>query len=391
LSHPPAVPATPLSRPLARLALEDGTVLTGNGFGAATESVGELVFNTSMIGYQEILSDPSYRGQTVLLTQPHIGNYGVSSEDEESGKLWLSGLVVRELCERASNFRSATELGDYMLQHGVPGIDGVDTRMLTRKVRDHGEQRVLITRDLSSSDAQLVERVRKAPKVADIDHVLKVTTAQAFRWERGYESTWSAKAPSPGPRGGKKKHIVAYDFGAKRNILRSLVACGLDVTVVPAATKAEAVLAMKPDGVFLSNGPGDPAICRYAIESAKLLVQKLPVFGICLGHQILGHVFGGKTYKMKFGHHGGNQPVIDLTTGKVEITAQNHSYAVDPRSLPDSVVMTHKNLNDDTCEGLRHKELPVFSVQYHPEAAPGPHDALYLFHRFVELLDGVRV
>ncbi len=344
-----------------------------------------------MIGYQEILTDPSYRGQTVLLTQPHIGNYGVTSEDEESAKLWLSALVVREACERASNFRSAMELSDYLAQHGVPGIEGIDTRLLTRKVRDTGEQRVLITRDTTSSDAQLVERVRKAPKVADVDHVLKVTTPEAYRWERGYESKLSPKAPSPGPQKGKRYHVVAYDFGAKRNILRSLVACGLDVTVVPAETKAEKVLEYKPDGVFLSNGPGDPAICRYAIDAAKVLTKKLPVFGICLGHQILGHVFGGKTYKMKFGHHGGNQPVIDLTTGKVEITAQNHSYAVDPSSLPDSVVVTHKNLNDNTVEGLRHRELPVFSVQYHPEAAPGPHDALYLFHRFVELLDGVRV
>jgi carbamoyl-phosphate synthase small subunit len=216
-------------------------VLLGRGFGAATESVGELVFNTSMTGYQEILTDPSYRGQTVLLTQPHIGNYGVSSEDEESSKLWLSGLVVREACTRASNFRSAIELSDYLAQHGVPGIDGIDTRMLTRKVRDHGEQRVLITRDVTSSDAQLVERVRKAPRVADVDHVLKVTTQQPYRWERGYESQWSPPAPSKGPR--SRKHVVAYDFGAKRNILRSLVACGLDVTVVPAETKAEAVLA----------------------------------------------------------------------------------------------------------------------------------------------------
>lgn len=369
--------------------LEDGAVLVGRGFGAATDSVGELVFNTSMTGYQEILTDPSYRGQTVLLTQPHIGNYGVTHEDEESSKLWLSGLVVREACERASNFRSAMELSDYLAQHGVPGIEGVDTRMLTRAVRDRGEQRILITRDMTSSDAQLVEKVRKAPKVADVDHVLKVTTQQPYEWKKGYESPFSP--PAPAKAGGKRRTIVAYDFGAKRNILRSLVACGLDVIVVPAETPAAAVLERKPDGVFLSNGPGDPAICRYAIESAKVLVKKLPVFGICLGHQILGHVFGGKTYKMKFGHHGGNQPVIDLTTGKVEITSQNHSYAVDPQSLPDGVVMTHKNLNDNTCEGLRHKELPVFSVQYHPEAAPGPHDALYLFKRFVELLDGVTV
>jgi len=386
---PPATNRSPTARPPARLVLEDGTVLAGRGFGAATDSVGELVFNTSMTGYQEILTDPSYRGQTVLLTQPHIGNYGVTHDDEESGKLWLSALVVREACERASNFRSAMELSDYLAQHGVPGIDGVDTRMLTRAVRDRGEQRVLITRDMTSTDAQLVEKVRKAPKVADVDHVLKVTTPQPYEWKKGYESPFSP--PAPAKAGGKRRTIVAYDFGAKRNILRSLAACGLDVIVVPAETPAAAVLERKPDGVFLSNGPGDPAICRYAIESAKVLVKKLPVFGICLGHQILGHVFGGKTYKMKFGHHGGNQPVIDLTTGKVEITSQNHSYAVDPQSLPDGVAMTHKNLNDNTCEGLRHMELPVFSVQYHPEAAPGPHDALYLFKRFVELLDGVTV
>jgi carbamoyl-phosphate synthase small subunit len=386
---PPATDRSPSARPPARLVLEDGAVLVGRGFGASTDSIGELVFNTSMTGYQEILTDPSYRGQTVLLTQPHIGNYGVTHEDEESGKLWLSALVVREACERASNFRSAMELSDYLAQHGVPGIEGVDTRMLTRAVRDRGEQRVLVTRDMTSTDAQLVEKVRKAPKVADVDHVLKVTTPKPYEWKKGYESPFSP--PAPAKAGGKRRTIVAYDFGAKRNILRSLAACGLDVIVVPAETPAAAVLERKPDGVFLSNGPGDPAICRYAIESAKILVKKLPVFGICLGHQILGHVFGGKTYKMKFGHHGGNQPVIDLTTGKVEITAQNHSYAVDPQSLPDGVAMTHKNLNDNTCEGLRHKELPVFSVQYHPEAAPGPHDALYLFKRFVELLDGVTV
>ncbi len=356
----------------------------GQGFGAATETVGELVFNTSMSGYQEILTDPSYRGQTVMLTQPHIGNYGVNSEDEESIKLWLSGLVVREACARASNFRSGAELSDYLAQHGVPGIEGVDTRMLTRRVRDHGEQRVLITRDLTSTEAQLVDRVRRAPRVADVDHVLAVSTAAAYRWDKGYESQWSAVAPAASK--GKRLHVVAYDFGAKRNILRSLVACGLDVTVVPAATPAATVLEQKPDGVFLSNGPGDPAICRYAIEASKVLVQKVPVFGICLGHQILAHVFGGKTYKMKFGHHGGNQPVIDLTTGKVEITSQNHSYAVDPASLPAHVEVTHRNLNDNTVEGLQHRELPVFSVQYHPEAAPGPHDALYLFRRFVELL-----
>ena len=375
----------------ARLALEDGTVLSGRGFGADTESLGELVFNTSMTGYQEILTDPSYRGQTVLLTQPHIGNYGVNSDDEESTKLWLSGLVVREACDQASNFRSRTELTDYLAQHGVPGIDGIDTRMLVRKVRDHGELRILITSDTKASDEELVARVRKAPRVADVDHVLAVTTDQRFEWQRGYDSPFSPPAQMlqgklPTDARKPRLRVVAYDFGAKRNILRSLVASGLNVTVVPANTPAAAVLEMKPDGVFLSNGPGDPAICRYAIESTSELVKKVPVFGICLGHQILGHVFGGKTYKMKFGHHGGNQPVMDLQTGKVEITSQNHSYAVDPRSLPDAVEVTHQNLNDKTVEGMRHKELPVFSVQYHPEAAPGPHDSLYLFGRFLDLL-----
>ena len=380
-------PYTRPVRPPARLVLEDGTVLVGRGIGAAQDAFGELVFNTSMTGYQEILTDPSYRGQTVLLTQPHIGNYGVSGEDEESAKLWLSALVVREACSRASNFRSGSELHDYLEQHGVPGIEGLDTRALTRRVRDHGEQRVLVTRDMESTEAELVAKVQASPRVGDVDHVLKVTTAEAHTWDRGYESDFSAKPPYLG--GDPKRHrIVAYDFGAKRNILRSLTTCGLDVTVVPADTPAEAVLERQPDGVFLSNGPGDPQVCAYGVEAAKKLVQAVPVFGICLGHQILAQTFGGKTYKMPFGHHGGNQPVIDLTTDKVEITSQNHSYAVDGDSLPDAVVVTHRNLNDDTVEGLRHKELPVFSVQYHPEAAPGPHDALYLFKRFVEMLDG---
>jgi carbamoyl-phosphate synthase small subunit len=378
--------------------LEDGTVLHGRGFGAAVDSIGELVFNTSMTGYQEILSDPSYRGQMVLLTQPHMGNYGVNSEDEESTRIWTSGLIVREACARASNFRAGTELSDYLAQHGVPGIDGVDTRMLVRKVREGGEMRCLITGDTRTGDKDLVARVQKAPHVADTDHVLVVTTKTRYDWTGGYQSPFAAPpallhgghdraaAPAPGPR----RRVVAYDFGMKRNILRSLVATGFDVTVVPAETPAGAVLERAPDGVFLSNGPGDPAICRYAIAAAKELVQKVPVFGICLGHQILGHVFGGRTFKMKFGHHGGNQPVLDKTTGKVEITAQNHSYAVDPQSLPDAVTVTHVNLNDGTIEGMRHRELPVFSVQYHPEAAPGPHDSLYLFGRFLDLVQGRR-
>jgi carbamoyl-phosphate synthase small subunit len=370
----------------ARLILEDGTVCVGRSFGASQTTIGELVFNTSMTGYQEILTDPSYRGQTVLLTQPHIGNYGVNSEDEESTRLWLSGLIVREACAASSNFRSAGELGDYLRQHNVPGIDDVDTRMITRRVRTGGSMRVMITEDMATDLQALVARIKQAPTTSDVDHVLEVTTPDVVHWTRGDE-TLLPPPRLPRPSNQKVYKIVAYDFGAKRNILRSLVESGFDVTVVPATTPAEVVLERKPDGVFLSNGPGDPALCTYAVQAAKALVQKVPVFGICLGHQILGQVFGAKTYKLKFGHHGGNQPVMDLSTEKVEITAQNHSFAVDPSRLPAQVQVTHVNLNDKTVEGLRHKELPVFSVQYHPEAAPGPHDSLYLFERFRRVLE----
>ncbi|MEE2888172.1 MAG: glutamine-hydrolyzing carbamoyl-phosphate synthase small subunit, partial [Planctomycetota bacterium] len=273
----------------ARLALEDGTCLTGRSFGAATESVGELVFNTSITGYQEILTDPSYRGQTVLLTQPHIGNYGVNGEDEESNKLWLSGLIVREASTRGSNFRSGGELYDYLAQHNVPAIEEVDTRMLTRRVRSAGSLKVLITEDMDSSEEQLVERARSAPSISDEDHVKAVTLDGPLPWNRGFESEFSARLETTAP---SRLAIVAYDFGAKRNILRSLVQCGFDVTVVPADTPAEAVLERSPDGVFLSNGPGDPAVVPYAVEAAKRLVGKVPMFGICLGHQILAQVFG---------------------------------------------------------------------------------------------------
>ncbi|MHC4078281.1 MAG: glutamine-hydrolyzing carbamoyl-phosphate synthase small subunit [Planctomycetota bacterium] len=369
----------------ARLILEDGTVLRGRAFGAEVESIAELVFNTSITGYQEILTDPSYRGQTVMLTQPHIGNYGVNSEDEESAHIWTSGLIVREACGRSSNFRSGGDLSDYLAQHGVPGIEEVDTRLLTRRVRSGGAMRVLITPEMDTPLEKLLERLREAPTVSDEDHVKAVSTNEIQSWTRGYESPFApalennSKQPIP---------IVAYDLGIKRNILRSLVQSGFEVTVVPADTKAEVVLERKPGGVFLSNGPGDPAVISYVVEEVRKFVEKVPVFGICLGHQVLARVFGAETFKMKFGHHGGNQPVMDLTTEKVEITAQNHSFAVDPERLPDNVEVTHRNLNDDTVEGLRHKELPVFSVQYHPEAAPGPHDSLYLFERFRQVIEG---
>ena len=379
---------TATTRKPARLVLEDGTVCVGRSFGAPVTTVGELVFNTSMTGYQEILTDPSYRGQSVLLTQPHIGNYGVNNEDEESVRLWLSGLIVREACARSSNFRSAGELGAYLHQHGVPGIEDVDTRMLTRRVRTAGAMRVMITDDMTTDVATLVTRMKSAPTTSEVDHVLEVTAPDIHEWTRGDETLFPP--PRASVAGQRRLRVVAYDFGAKRNILRSLVECGFDVTVVPARTPAEAVLERKPDGVFLSNGPGDPALCTYAVSAVQRLVKQVPVFGICLGHQILGQVFGAKTFKLKFGHHGGNQPVMDLATERVEITSQNHSFAVDQETLPDAVVVTHTNLNDGTVEGLRHTELPVFSVQYHPEASPGPHDSFYLFGRFREVIESGR-
>lgn len=364
------------------LALADGRVFRGEALGAEGEAVGEVVFNTSMTGYQEIITDPSYKGQIVVMTYPLIGNYGINQEDAESRRPWVEGFIVKESSPIYSSWRGRTTLDDYMKRHGIVGIQSIDTRALTRHLRDRGAQEGIISsRELDPE--RLVARAKVAPSLIGRDLVREVTIRDPEGWG---EALWDrVKGYQPPPA--KRLRVVAYDSGIKRNILRQLASVGCEVSVVPASTRAAAVLEMKPDGVFLSNGPGDPEGVPYLIESVRGLFGKLPIFGICLGHQILGLAVGGRTYKLKFGHHGGNHPVRDLSTGKVEITAQNHGFAVDPRSVePFGFVETHVNLNDGTSEGMRHRELPVLSVQYHPEASPGPHDASYLFSRFVDLM-----
>jgi carbamoyl-phosphate synthase small subunit len=367
----------------AMLALADGRVFPGRSFGAEGEAVGEVVFNTSMMGYQEITTDPSYAGQIVTMTYPLIGNYGINPEDIEAKRIHLEGFVVREACPFPSNWRSKMTLSDYFAKKGVVGIEGVDTRALTRHIREFGAQMGVI----SSADLHpksLIAKAAAAPSLDGRDLVPGVTSDKPYWWA---QSTW---ARQEGYRNAADNHgafyVVAYDYGIKHNIMRNLVASGCRVEVVPAATPAEDVLARRPDGIFLSNGPGDPAAVTYAIAATKKLLGKTPIFGICLGHQILCLALGGRTYKLKYGHHGGNQPVMDLTTEKVEITAQNHGFAVDIDSMGGDLVCTHVNLNDRTVEGMAHKKLPVFSVQYHPEASPGPHDARYLFERFIQLM-----
>jgi carbamoyl-phosphate synthase small subunit len=364
----------------ARLALEDGTVVAGKAFGATSDGAGEVVFNTAITGYQEVVTDPSYRGQIVVMTATEIGNVGWNPEDLESPRPWLSGFVVRELSPIVSNWRSKARLDEALAQAGVPGISGVDTRALTRRLRDGGAMRGLITTETRSNldDRELVERVRQTPGLEGRDLVREVTSSQKYSWD---EPSWRVKKPAA------DKHVVAFDFGIKHNILRRLVDSGFRVTVVPAATPASEVLALSPDGVFLSNGPGDPAAVGYAVQACREILQKnVPLFGICLGHQILGLALGGTTYKLKFGHHGANQPVKDLATGKVEITSQNHGFAVDVESLRGKAELSHVNLNDGTVEGMKLSDQPAFSVQYHPEASPGPHDAAYLFERFRKLM-----
>jgi carbamoyl-phosphate synthase small subunit len=373
------------SRNDARLVLEDGLIARGTSIGARGEAFGELVFNTSLTGYQEVLTDPSYRGQIVVMTNPLIGNYGVNDEDDEAERPYLAGFVVRELSRVASNWRSREPLGAWLARHGIVAIAGVDTRQLTRRIRDRGAMTALITTE-AAEDAELLRRVRAAPRLEERDLVREVTRGRRLDWEEGYAPGLQPDlAAAEGPPG--RPHVVALDYGAKENIFRSLTEAGFRVTVLPSSASAADVLAERPDGVFLSNGPGDPALLEHEVGTVRGLLGKTPLFGICLGHQILGQAIGARTFKLKFGHHGGNQPVKNLKTGHVEITAQNHGFAVDPASLPEDAKVTHVNLNDGTCEGLELPARMAFSVQYHPEAAPGPHDSLYLFREFRRLVD----
>jgi len=379
------------------LALEDGRTFVGESFGAEGTSVGEVCFNTSMSGYQEVLTDPSYRGQMVAMTCPQIGNYGINALDEESDSPHVRGFIIEELSPVASNWRSEETLDNYLKRWNILGIQGIDTRALTRHLRDKGAMKGCIS-TLANSPEQAVQWARESVGVVGQDFVREVTPKAAFDWDpdsvlsRAWTSS-TVEGTVNGPKGRfeslppVRHQIVAYDFGMKRNILRRLRQEGFGVRVVPAGTSAKEVLAMKPEGVFLSNGPGDPAALTQVHENIRQLVHEIPVFGICLGHQMLAYGFGGKTFKLKFGHRGGNQPVQDLRTGKVTITSQNHGFAVDPDSLPADVEVTHINLNDRTVEGMKHKTLPVFSVQYHPEAAPGPNDASYFFGQFAELIE----
>jgi carbamoyl-phosphate synthase small subunit len=366
----------------AWLVLRDGRTFRGRALGAVGEASGEVIFNTAMQGYQEILTDPSYRGQIVAMTYPMIGNYGVNEEDVESRRPWVNGFIVKEASAVASNFRAGSSLDDYLERHGIVGIQDIDTRALTRHLRDHGAQDGIVS-SAEADPRELAERARALPGLIGRDLVAEVTAEAPYTWSEGHWELSRGYVAPPVPR----FNVVAYDCGIKFNILRQLRATGCDVTVVPASTSSAEVLARKPSGVFLSNGPGDPEGVPYLIESVRGLLGRVPIFGICLGHQILGLAAGGRTYKLPFGHHGANHPIKDLSTGRVEITAQNHGFAVDPESVSAlGWEPTHVNLNDGTCEGLRHQEWPVFSVQYHPEASPGPHDANYLFHRFTDLM-----
>ena len=368
----------------AWLALEDGLVVRGRAVGADGERAGDLVFHTGMSGYHEILTDPSYAGQVVLMTYPLIGNYGVAEEDAESARAWPEAFVMREMSSIQSNFRADCTLTDWLERNGVVAIDGVDTRALTKRVREHGCLRCVVSTVDGEADS-LVAKAKAAPSTDGRDLASVVSTKEAYDWTDDYDASYPTELA---PHRGERLRLVAYDFGVKRNILRSLVHSGFDVTVVPAWTPADDVLGMDPHGVFLSNGPGDPSAVERGIAAVSDLVGKKPIFGICLGHQILSIVLGAKTEKMPFGHHGANHPVRDMETARVEITSQNHSFAVVRDSLPDGVELTHLNLNDHTVEGIQHVKAGVSTVQYHPEAAPGPLDAAHLFRRFAERVRG---
>jgi carbamoyl-phosphate synthase small subunit len=373
--------------PFAKLALEDGTVFTGKAFGARGEVDGEVCFNTSMTGYQEILTDPSYRGQIVTMTYPEIGNYGVNVQDVESHKPHLAGFIVRERSRRASNFRADGQLHEYLVQHGIVGLEGIDTRALVRRIRIHGALKgVLSTVDLD--DASLVAKAKASPGLVGRDLVREVVPEKPVEWNEAL-SPWATLQPGPATRAelpAGAPHVVALDFGMKWNIARHLFDMGCRVTILPGTATAAEVLSCGPDGVFLSNGPGDPEPLVYAQQTIRDLLGRKPIFGICLGHQLLSLACGARTYKLKFGHRGANQPVLNHATRRVEITTQNHGFAVAGDSLPPDLEVTHVNLNDDTIEGVRHRHLPAFSVQYHPEASAGPHDSGYLFQQFREML-----
>ncbi len=372
---------------VAKLALEDGRVFVGTSLGATGTTTGEVVFNTSMTGYQEILSDPSYRGQIITMTYPEIGNYGVNEEDFESGHVHAAGFIVRNSSQISSNFRSNGTINEFLLKHGIVGLANIDTRALVRHIRSHGAMRAAISTEILD-DAELVKLACESPSMIGRDLVKEVLPEQPVNWEERLSPWWHTSEQKEIERDGELPHVVAMDFGMKWNIARHLYEQGFRVTIDPGTATPEEIMALKPDGVFLSNGPGDPAALDYAVGTIKKLVGEVPIFGICLGHQLLSLALGLKTFKLKFGHRGANQPVISLETGKIEITSQNHGFAVCDKELPKGVLVTHRNLNDDTVAGIRHESLPAFSAQYHPEASAGPHDSQYLFGLFTRLIDG---
>lgn len=396
-SHDSEITATNAVNPFAdrqpaKLALEDGSVFDGYSFGAKGTCEGEVVFNTSMTGYQEILTDPSYRGQIVTMTYPEIGNYGVNEEDVESRAPQLAGFIVRNVSPIASNFRSSASLGEYLANNNIVGISDIDTRALVKKIRDVGALKGVVSSE-QLDDAKLVEMAKSSQGLVGRDLVKEVLPKQPVNWDTHLSKWWDTRtnAPEQVDPGPDAPHVVALDFGMKWNIARHLFGQGCRVTVLPGTATAAEVMELEPDGIFLSNGPGDPEPLDYAIKTISELLGKAPMFGICLGHQLFALACGAKTFKMKFGHRGSNQPVLDSGSGKVEITCQNHGFAVDRESLPDCLTVTHVNLNDDTVAGLKHKEHPAFSVQYHPEASAGPHDSQYLFNQFRELIQSHRV